>query len=341
MKIVIPGGAGQLGQVLARALHASGHEVVVLSRTNRDFPWRTVEWDGETLGKWAEEFEAADAIINLAGESVNCRYTAENRRLISESRLKSTKIVGDAIAQAWTPPRVWLQASTATIYAHRYDAPNDEVTGIIGGSEPNVPDTWRFSIEVATSWERALKDSPTPNTRRVAMRSAIVMHRGEDSPFDILLNLVRLGLGGQAGDGRQWMSWIHETDFVRAVLWLIEHDELEGAVNLAAPNPLPNAEFMQSLREAWGHPLGIPAPAWALELGAFILHSETELILKSRRVIPTRLLNSGFTFRFPTWPEAARDLCHSPHGLNEPIGKSVDAVNPFRPNQKEGISHGC
>lgn len=341
MKVVIPGGSGQLGQVLAHALHAIGHEVVVLSRSNGSCPWRRVTWDGETLGKWADEFEAADAIINLAGESVNCRYTARNRRLITESRLKSTKIIGDAIAQTWTPPRVWLQASTATIYAHRYDAPNDEATGIIGGSEPNAPDTWRFSIEVATSWERALKDSPTPNTRRVAMRTAIVMHRSEDSPFDILLNLVRLGLGGQAGDGRQWMSWIHEADFVRAVLWLIEHDELEGPVNLAAPNPLPNAEFMQILRESWGHPFGIPAPAWALELGALILDSETELILKSRRVIPTKLLNSGFTFRFPRWPEAAEELVHRARGLNESTGKDLGKGNPFRGNQREGISHGC
>jgi len=309
MKIVIPGGSGYVGTVLARSFHAGGHEVVVLSRTPRDLPWRTIEWDGETLGNWVDEFEAADAIINLAGQSVNCRYTPANRRLITESRLKSTKVVGDAIAQAWTPPRVCLQASTATIYAHRYDAPNDEVTGIIGGAEPNAPDSWRFSIDVATSWERALKDSPTPNTRRVAMRTAIVMHPGEGSPFDILLRLVRFGLGGQAGDGRQWMSWIHEQDFVRAVHWLIEHEELAGPVNLASPNPLPNAQFMEALREAWGHPLGLPAPAWMLEVGACLFGSETELILKSRRVIPAKLLRSGFEFHFPSWPEAARELC--------------------------------
>jgi uncharacterized protein (TIGR01777 family) len=332
MKIVIPGGSGYVGTLLARALHATGHEVVVLSRVPRSLPWRTAAWDGQTLGKWADEFEAADAIINLAGQSVNCRYTPQNRRLITESRLKSTKVVGDAIMQAWTPPRVWLQASTATIYAHRYDAPNDEATGIIGGSEPNAPDTWRFSIEVATSWERALKDSPTPNTRRVAMRSAIVMHRDEGSPFDILLRLVKFGLGGQAGDGRQWMSWIHETDFVRAVLWLIEHEELAGPVNIAAPNPLPNSDFMLALREAWGHPFGIPAPKWILELGAFVCHSETELILKSRRVVPMRLLESGFTFRFPTWPEAAKDLCHRAPSL------SSTAENIFCPRIVSGQS---
>jgi len=309
MKLVMPGGSGQVGTVLARAFHARGDEVVVLSRTPRNAPWRTVAWDGETLGDWASEIEEADALINLAGQSVNCRYTPQNRKIIKDSRVKSTKIIGDAILQAWKPPRVWLQASTATIYAHRYDAPNDEANGIIGGSEPNAPDAWRFSIEVATSWERALKESPTPLTRQVAMRSAIVMNPDRGSPFDILLRLVRFGLGGQAGDGKQYMSWIHDQDFVRAVIWLIEHEELEGPVNLAAPNPLTNSEFMRGLRSARGIPFGLPAFEWMLELGALLLRSETELILKSRRVIPARLLQSGFKFQFPTWPEAARDLC--------------------------------
>ena len=320
MKIVIPGGSGQVGTVLARALHKGAHEVVVLSRKPVEAPWRTVAWDGETLGDWIREFEGADAIINLAGQSVNCRYTPANRKIIKDSRVKSTRVVGEAIAQAWKPPRVWLQASTATIYAHRYDAPNDELTGILGGSEPNAPDTWRFSIDVVTSWEWALKESPTPNTRRVAMRSAIVMNPDHGSPFDMLLRLVRFGLGGQAGDGKQYMSWIHDRDFVGAVLWLIEHDELEGPVNLAAPNPLTNSEFMSILRTAWGMHFGLPACEWMLELGAFMLSSETELILKSRRVVPTKLLQSGFEFRFPTWPEAARDLCIRARGNDHQPG---------------------
>lgn len=309
MKIVIPGGSGQIGTVLAREFHKAGHEVVVLSRRPNQSPWRTVAWDGETLGDWKSEFEGADAIINLAGQSVNCRYTPENRRLIMDSRVKSTKVVGDAIAQTWKPPRVWLQASTATLYAHRYDAPNDEANGIIGGSEPDAPDTWRFSIDVVTAWERVFNESPTPLTRRVLMRTAIVMTPDPGSSFNVLLNLVRLGLGGRAGDGKQFMSWIHDQDFARAVLWLIEHEEINGPVNLAAPNPLTNSEFMREFRSAWGIPIGLPATESMLELGAFVLRSETELILKSRRVVPTKLTQSGFAFQFPTWPEAARDLC--------------------------------
>lgn len=309
MKVVIPGGSGQVGSVLARSLHQAGHDVLVLSRQPNRSPWRTVPWDGESLGPWVSELEGADAVINLAGQSVNCRYTQENRKLILDSRLKSTKVLGDAMAQAWKPPTVWLQASTATIYAHRFDAANDEATGIIGGSEPNAPDTWRFSIDVVTNWERAFNESPTPLTRKVLLRSAIVMSPSIGAPFDVLLRLVRFGLGGSIGNGKQFVSWIHEQDFVRAVLWLIEHRELDGPVNLAAPNPLTNAEFMSELRAAWGISFGLPASVWMLEMGAFLLRSESELALKSRRVIPSRLLKSGFTFNFPTWPKAARELC--------------------------------
>src|SRR6202140_5786016 len=182
MKIVIPGGSGQVGTVLARKFRAGGHEVVVLSRQPGKGVWRTVAWDGETLGDWVAEFEGADAIINLAGQSVQCRYTAKNRKIITDSRLKSTRVVGDAIAQAWKPPRVWLQASTATIYAHRFDAPNDEASGIVGNG-PGEPYTWHFSIDVATAWEQELENALTPRTRKVAMRTAIVMAPGRGGAF--------------------------------------------------------------------------------------------------------------------------------------------------------------
>ncbi len=309
MKIVIPGGTGQVGTILARAFHKVGHDVIVLSRRPNKAAWRTASWDAETLGDWVAEFEGADAVINLAGRNVNCRYTADNRRLIIESRVNSTQIVGKAIAQTSRPPRVWLQASTATIYAHRYDAPNDETTGLIGGSEPDAPSAWRFSIQVARAWERAANDAITPHTRKVLMRSAMIMSPDRGGIFDALLRLVRFGLGGRAGDGRQYVSWIHDQDFVRSIFWLIEHDDLEGVVNLAAPNPVPYAEFMRILRSAWGIPFGLPATKWMLEIGTFLLQSESELVLKSRRVIPGRLTQSGFTFQFPAWAEAARDLC--------------------------------
>ncbi|CAG0927407.1 Epimerase family protein [Thermoflexales bacterium] len=309
MKVVIPGGSGQVGTILARALGNAGHEVVILGRQPGNSSWRTVRWDASTLGDWAAELEHADVVINLAGRSVNCRYTAENRRLILESRVKSTRIIGEAIAQASHPPRAWLQASTATIYAHRYDAPNDEATGSIGGSESKAPATWRFSIEVALAWEQALNDSVTPRTRKVLMRSAMIMSPDRGGVFDTLLSLVRFGLGGRVGDGRQYVSWIHDQDFVRAVSWLIEHEELTGVVNLASPNPLPYAAFIRTLRGAWGIPIGLPATKWMVEIGTFLLRTESELVLKSRRVIPGRLLQSGFTFQHPTWEEAAQDLC--------------------------------
>jgi uncharacterized protein len=306
MKLVVPGGSGQVGTILGRAFEREGHEVVVLSRGGAD---RSVRWDGRTLGDWAREVDGADAVINLAGRSVNCRYNAANRREIMESRLASTRVLGEAIARADRPPPVWLQASTATIYAHRYDAPNDERTGVIGGDEPGVPDTWRFSIDVARSWERAATDAQTPRTRTVLMRSAMIMSPDRGGVFDVMLGLVRRGLGGRAGDGRQYVSWIHHEDFAPAIRWLIEHEEVSGPVNIAAPNPLPNTDFMRELRQAWGARVGLPTTRWMLEAGAVVMRTETELVLKSRRVVPGRLLEAGFDFRFPQWPDAARDLC--------------------------------
>ncbi|MCA9070983.1 MAG: TIGR01777 family oxidoreductase, partial [Planctomycetaceae bacterium] len=282
---------------------------VVLSRNPQNAPWRVVAWDGETTGQWADEVEGADVVINLAGRSVNCRYHDQNRRAIMESRIQSTRAVGEAIQAASDPPRVWLQASTATIYAHRFDAPNDEATGILGGQEDQTPDTWRFSIDVATSWEATAEEFDLSNTRQVLMRSAIIMSPDRGGPFDVLLGLVRLGLGGQNGNGKQFVSWIHDRDFIRALWFLIEHDEWEGPVNFSAPNPLPNADFMGGLRKAWGRRFGLPATNWMLELGAFFMRSETELILKSRRVVPGRLLEAGFEFEFPNWEQAASDLC--------------------------------
>ncbi len=314
MKVILPGGSGQVGTMLARSFHASGDEVVVLSRQPSDAPWRTVAWDGRSPGPWAGELDGADVVVNLAGRIVNCRYTPENRRAILESRVDSTRAVGEAIARAQRPPEVWLQSSTATLYAHRYDAANDEATGLIGGQEPDAPSSWGFSVKVAQSWEKTLQDAVVLGTRKVALRSTIVLSPDHGGIFDTLLGLVRRGLGGTSGNGRQYVSWIHHHDFVRAVRWLIEHDDVAGPVNLAAPEPLPNAEFMRVLREAWGARVGLPAARWMLEIGALLMRTETELVLKSRRVVPGRLLQEGFSFDFPSWPAAARDLCRAARG---------------------------
>ncbi len=309
MKLVLAGGTGLVGTILSRAFHEAGHDVIVLSRQVRQAPWRVVPWDGRSLGDWVGELDGADVIVNLAGQSVNCRYGPKNRRLILDSRIQSTRIIGEAIAKCAHPPKVWLQASTATIYSHRFDASNTEADGVIGGAEPNLPETWRFSIEVATAWEKTLEEAATPSTRKVLLRSAIVMSPDRGGAFDILLRLVRLHLGGASGNGRQYVSWIHDEDFVRAVLWIIEHTEFSGPVNLCAPNPLPNTEFMRALRKAWGARIGLPATEWMLEIGTFFLRTESELVLKSRRVSPQLLMNSGFTFRFSSWEEASKDLC--------------------------------
>jgi len=317
MKVVIPGGSGQVGTILARAFHRGGHAVVVLSRRPQPGPWRVVAWNGATLGDWQREIDGCDVVINLAGRSVNCRYTAANREEILRSRVASTRAVGQAIATAVRPPRVWLQASTATIYAHRYVKPNDEHSGRFGGDEPGAPDAWRFSLDVARAWERAFEDAVTDGTRKIALRSAMTLSRDPGGVFDTLLGLARRGLGGSAGDGRQFVSWIHHEDFIAAVRWLIDRDDIDGAVNVAAPNPLPNSAFMQALREACGVRFGLPARKWMLEIGAVFMRTETELILKSRRVVPARLLEHGFRFKYPEWRDAALDLCRQSSGARD------------------------
>ncbi|HET6169168.1 MAG TPA: TIGR01777 family oxidoreductase [Terracidiphilus sp.] len=313
LRIVIPGGSGQVGQVLASHFIERGHHVTILTRGPYTAPWQTVHWDGEQIGPWTEHLEGADVCINLAGRSVNCRYNHLNREAIYHSRIHTTRLLNHVIAGLADPPRVWLNASTATIYRHALDRAMDEATGEIGGHERisphrHAPATWNFSFQVAKDWERAFFESQTPRTRKVAMRSAITFSPVPGNAFAIFSNLARIGLGGYQGNGRQFISWIHESDFARAVEFLIAHDELNGPVNLAAPHPLPNREFMAALREAWDMPNGLPIPAPLIEVAAFFLRTESELVLKSRRVIPTRLLDAGFTFDFPEWPQAAEDL---------------------------------
>lgn len=310
MKIIIAGGTGQVGRMLTRAFAGADHEVWTLTRSNPSAGQHLmITWDGKSLGPWAKALEGADVLINLAGRSVNCRYNDTNRLEIINSRIKSTRVLGNALSQMSNPPKVWLQASTATIYAHTFGPPNDEFTGTIGGNEPNVPETWKFSIDVAQAWENAFNETPLQNTRKVLLRSSMVMSPDRDGIFDTLLRLVRRGLGGSAGNGRQFVSWIHENDFVRALNWIIDNPDLDGAVNVCSPNPLPNAEFMRALRDAAGMKFGLPASKWMLEVGAVLMQTETELILKSRKVVPGKLLRSGFSFEYPEWSTAAKELC--------------------------------
>jgi uncharacterized protein (TIGR01777 family) len=308
MRIVIPGGSGQIGSILARHFHANGDLVTVLSRTPLPAPWRSIHWDGLTRGAWVDELGNCDVCINLAGRSVNCRYNAKNRRAISESRTQSTLLLNQVIGSLPRPPSVWINASTATIYRHAVDRPMEEMGGELGGYEPGAPDTWKFSIQVAKAWEQAFFLTSTPRTRKVALRSAMTFSPDRGGVFDAFLGLVRHGLGGVQGAGTQYVSWIHEADFVRAIDLLIARADLSGIVNLASPNPLPNRDFMHELRDAWGIRMALPLPEWTMEIGAFLLRTESELVLKSRRVVPARLLASGFQFLFPEWPAAARDL---------------------------------
>ena len=308
LRVIIPGGAGHLGRIVAGHLHAKGNAVTVLARSGVVAPWPVVSWNGTDLDDWAMELEDADVVINLAGRSVNCRYNAENRREILESRIRTTELLGEALSKLHRPPRLWINASTATIYRHSLDRAMDEATGELGGREPNVPDSWRFSIDVATRWEKTFFAANTPLTRKIALRSAMVMSAEPGGTFDILLRLVRFGLGGACGSGKQFVSWVHESDFVRAMDYLVAHEEFEGPVNVASPNPLPNEDFTRILRKAWGANVRLPASKWMLEVGAFFLRTETELILKSRRVVPGLLLASGFEFQSPEWRGAADDL---------------------------------
>lgn len=307
LRIVLPGGSGQVGHLLAQHFHAQGHEVTVLSRLPRPTPWRVVAWNGSASGDWTRELENADVCINLSGRSVNCRYNAANRREIYDSRILTTRRLNQVIAAMPNPPRLWLNASTATIYRHDVDHPMDEAAEL-GGNEHGVPASWKFSIQVGRDWENAFFSTPSPRTRKIALRSAIVLSPDRGGIFEALLNLVRWGLGGKVGTGRQFVSWIHGEDFVRAVDWLIAREDLTGVVNLASPNPLPNEEFMRVFREAWGARIGLLAPGPILELGCFLMRTESELVLKNRRAVPGRLLESGFEFRYPEWPAAVRDL---------------------------------
>jgi hypothetical protein len=301
-------------------LTAAGHEVTVLSRTPKATPWKMLAWDGLTEGPWVAELHRADAVIGLSGRLVNTRYTPEHRREILESRILPTRLLSRLIAASPTPPRVWLNASTATIYRDARDHAQDEFTGELGDRpydrgtrEPaSLSETYSFSVDVGARWEEALFADALPQTKRVALRTSLVMSPNPGGFFSIFSRLARLGLGGAQGTGEQRLSWMHELDFARAVdLLLVQPeiaDETGGVINLAAPEAPTNREFMRTLREAWHMPIGLPAPEFLLRPALWVIRTEPELVFKSRWVAPAVLLKHGFGFQFPDWGSAAKDL---------------------------------
>ena len=318
LRVVIPGGSGELGWVLARHFQGLGHHVTVLTRGPYTAPWQTVFWDGERTGAWVDYLEGADVCIHVAGRSLHCRYDEAHREEIYRSRVGTTWLLNRVLAELASPPWVWLNASTADIYRHTLDRAGvdremDEATGELGGGEPiskwrRAPESWDFAACVAKDTERAFFEENLPRTRKVALRSAVVMSTAAGGMFARLSRLVRLSLGGTQGNGRQFVSWIHEDDFARAVEFLVERAWLDGPVNLAAPNPVRNRELMAGLREAWNVPNGFPVPTPLVKLAALALQTQAGIVLKSRRVIPGRLLEAGFRFAFPEWAEAAENL---------------------------------
>lgn len=296
--MILAGGTGFLGQHVAQYFRQRGYEVVTLTRYPRRFG--EVAWDGRTLGSWAAALEGAAVVLNLAGKSVDCRYNAVNKYAIIRSRTESTRVLGEAIARCQNPPAVWLNSSTATIYTHTTDEQpaNTEAAGVIGRD---------FSEMVAQQWEAELWLAQVPHTRRVALRTAIVLG-ADGGALPVMARLARVGLCTPQGNGQQWISWLHVVDFCRAVEFLLSCPTLEGAVNLCAPQPLRNHEFNALLARHYQPRWYLPQPQWLLELGAFLLRTETELILKSRKVVPERLLEAGFRFNYPACELALTDL---------------------------------
>ena len=299
-KIVIAGGNGYLGSVFSRYYAPLSENVVLLSRKSAPAMENitTEVWDGEQEGVWVQQLEGADLLINLCGKNVNCRYNTKNRRAIIASRLTPTRLLGKVIRTLKTPPHLWINVTSATIYRHAEDHAQDEWNGEMGTG---------FSVEVCQQWEAAFFETATPATRKIALRMGIVLG-AEDGVFPRLLRLVKCGLGGKQGNGRQMVSWIHEQDAARTTEWLLQNKTPDGIFNCTAPKPISNAELMRTIRTEAGKNMGIPTPEWLLECGARLIGTETELILKSRWVLPTRLLKSGYPFLYPDVQSATRAI---------------------------------
>lgn len=304
MKIVIAGGSGYLGRIVAKHFLAKGFEVVTLSRKPFvSLPGeKRILWNGEAIGSWQKELENSTLLLNLAGRSVNCRYSKKNRKEILESRIRSTKILGEALAITRCKPRLWLNSSTATIYAHSLENDQTEKSGTLGKG---------FSVEIAKAWEKEFFSFESLGIRQVALRSAMVFGPGEEGVYGAFSSIVKQGLGGTCAHGAQYVSWIHYRDFLAMLDFIIATESLSGPLNIASPHPLPNQEFMKVLRQSLGVSFGMPCPEWLLEIGAVFKKTETELLLKSRRVVSQRLLEKGFRFTFANLKDAFSDLANS------------------------------
>ncbi len=290
-KIIIAGGTGFIGKYLNKKFTALGYEVIIISRQKDHIHWDNVPAITAAL-------ENAEILINLAGKSVDCRYNEKNKKEIYDSRINTTKIIGEAILGCKKPPALWINSSTATIYRHAEDRPMIERTGEIGSG---------FSVHVATNWEKTFFDFDLLSTRQVALRMAIVLGKN-GGVIKPLKNLVRFGLGGRQGSGNQMFSWIHIEDLFNIIIFLQEHRELSGIFNTAAPNPVNNKALMQLFRKNLDVRFGLPAPVWLLTMGAVLIKTETELILKSRWVIPERLSAAGFRFKYPDMDTALKNI---------------------------------
>ena len=304
-KIVLAGGSGQIGKALCAFYADRAEKIVVLSRNaaKQKGNIHYVKWDAKTQGEWSKELDGADMLINLTGKNVNCRYTEANKKEIFNSRTNSTHALAEAIKKCNAIPKIWIQSSSATIYRHAEDRPMTEKDGIIGSG---------FSVEVCKKWEKEFWEQTLPfvSMRKVILRTSLVLGKKE-GVFPRLRNLTRFGLGGKQGNGKQWVSWIHEADVVNMIEWIATHEKIEGVINCTSPNPIKNKEFMQGMRKGFNMPFGLPSPAWMLEAGAFIIRTETELILKSRWVLPRKILKTGFQFQYPEASIAINDLIHS------------------------------
>ncbi|MCC8410715.1 TIGR01777 family oxidoreductase [Mucilaginibacter sp. UR6-1] len=295
-KVILAGGSGYLGMILAEHFSKQAHEVVIFSRNPKTAAKniKMIYWDGHTIGDWATHLNNSDVLINLTGKSVNCRYNERNKAEIFASRLNATRVLGKALKQTNNPPKVWINAASATIYRHAEDRPQDEYTGELGTG---------FSVDVCKQWEQAFAEQHVPGIRKLALRISVVLG-SNGGVANYYLNLARFGLGGIQGSGKQYFSWVHEDDITGSIDFLLDNPTLEGAFNIASPYPIQNNKLMATIRKAVGVPFGLPATKWMLEIGTLLLRTETELILKSRWVLPTRLTEAGYIFKVPDIKQA-------------------------------------